>query len=182
MDIVKHTYDKLVDDSAAFDVNDLWDHFIDIIYIKGASKYIAYLGGNVNYLTETKKSTPWMKAIWHMDKPMIELLLVEYDCDISIKSKGGDDFEYYASRKNLEEFVNHCLARRKLVVEVSDLKKQLEDKSCLMDRTVVVENADLKRQLENYDCVKRTNTELEETIQSMNKVFEKMNVDWVDYI
>ena len=153
MDVVEYIYGKLVEESAPFDVNELWGHFMCPVYISGVARYIAHLGADVNHIIGSVNSTPWMRAIWHTDMPIIELFLVEYNCNVSIMDCDGDDIIWYAKKKDLVNFVNKCLAKRKQIV---DSKKQVED----------------------HELLKRKNHELEETIQSMGKVFEKRGIDW----
>ena len=164
MDIVEYIYNKLVEESEPFDVNELWFRFMstyDYAYIKGSAKYILKFGGNVNYIFDKKYLlTPVFAAIRSKDKPMIELMLTEYDCDLSHRTKPGDTLESQAKKYELEEFFNYCLEKRRLIVAKSDLEKKIEDQ----------------------DLLKRTNAELEDTIQSMNKVFTKLNIDWVNHI
>ncbi len=136
MEIIDVIYKLLVESSKSFHTNELWDQFVFGIesnetkeYVPGSIKYIVHLGGNINYMPVNikryKNKVPvWARPIWFMDKPMIDFVLTNCDCDISIIRENERYIDYYPKEKNLIDFVKCCLEKRNLIKVIENLKKQ----------------------------------------------------------
>ncbi len=134
MDIIKFTYAKLVETSLPFDMNELWKPFVynDVKnneYTPKAAIYLARLGADVNYLVADKyNSFPvWSLSIWNKDKPTIEYLLTEFDCDLTFMINGKKIIEYYSQLKGMTEFVNSCLEKRKVIKEKYEMQERIDN-------------------------------------------------------
>lgn len=175
IEIIKYMYDNLVSSSISFDINELWELFSgvnDSSYVYRATKYIAYLGGNVNHIIKRKTDNIEFPAftlcIWHKDKESIELLLTQYDCNVNYIRPGEKIslVEYYAKEKGLTDFVSYCLEKRKLIVKNKELEEQLAEYNKLKNNVEI--NEDYKNK---FDVLQ---TDLSKLIIEKSRLIEEL--------
>ncbi len=185
MDIIEAVYQKLVTDSKPFDVNELWKPFIyneertkkSKEYISSSVKYILNLGGSVNYLVSSHnpfKIPVWALIVWNLDKPMIKLVLTEYDCDLTIKRVGEQTFlDYYIKERDIEEFVESLLEQRKMILKMKELNSEIEElKSKKTKEKELSDELILTRVI--ADSLKKENKELENKALEYSRIAAQM--------